>query len=296
MMVFIDKISFFGAASISGGCSVGALNPLKARGFAEKICYEANLNFSDKFIYFVSKSEPEILNIGSMGYYQNKPGTIIRNRQPRERGGKIPSFQPELRENGQASLLFEIEDDLPLDVVHQKISETIFKVKPFGGRFDSKEIGIFIFEQADDNGFTCYDGFKEEPKNFAEIKRIFGNTSFPKMRRDLIMEYITENPDKDVVDAMLYLLSIWHVSSEKNDIVTRDYEKKAPGWLLVLPCGYNILELNDQVVGQRDIDKKHAYLEPMQTLFEAVHCSKIEDLNDVMFSKSENNDCLFWQN
>lgn len=209
--------------------------------------------------------------------------SIIGTANPVNKDGERPSFIEEARCHLVVSLLVEVagvngdnRTDL-LAILHSQIN----KMKMAGGDILScKNIEPFAVDVDDSKQVRAL--IRKLMPGYVLIER-----------RDLMTDSMSEG--KDAWDALLDHIKVSHIPKNDDDEIVRwSAKKKDPGWIVPIAVGFHGLSALGNVKNQRDEHTEHRFAESIVTLGEFKMPYRFENIDDMMWSYSTNEEeCLY---
>ena len=218
----------------------------------------------------------------------NFVNSIIGMANPLNKDGSRPSFIEEARCHLDVTLLLEYEN-FPLLGAEQEqftacVEETLHQMKFAGG---------------DVMRFQKVETLKYDENN--ELKKITHSLMLGYVlieRRDLIKK-ITEEENKDALDALLDCISVYSIAHESEEgKVIWEKKRKYPGWLVPIAIGFQGISPLDFAQNQRDNNTPHRFAESVVTLGEFIMPFRIKNLDEMLwqYDVDLNNDLYLCKN
>ena len=208
--------------------------------------------------------------------------SIIGTGNPLDKDGSRPSFIEEARCHVAVSLLIEMsesdpewEESLPI-----AIAPMLRQMKMAAGDVLSfREPKILYLEEG----------------NASELKKLTQRLMLGHVlveRRQLLQDYVAQNPEQDVLHALLAHLHILHrvavdANQEAIAIGNNQYLWEASrlqaGWLVPIAVGFQGISPLGLAQNQRDANTPHRFAESVLTLGEFVMPYRIERIDDMLW-------------
>lgn len=208
--------------------------------------------------------------------------SIIGTGNPLDKDGSRPSFIEEARCHVTVSLLIEMsesdpewEESLPI-----AIAPMLRQMKMAAGDVLSfREPQVLYLEEG----------------NASELKKLTQRLMLGHVlveRRQLLQDYVNQNPEQDVLHALLAHLHIRHrvavdANQEAIAIGNNQYLWEASrlqaGWLVPIAVGFQGISPLGLAQNQRDANTPHRFAESVLTLGEFVMPYRIERIDDMLW-------------
>ena len=208
--------------------------------------------------------------------------SIIGTGNPLDKDGSRPSFIEEARCHVTVSLLIEMsesdpewEESLPI-----AIAPMLRQMKMAAGDVLSfREPKVLYLEEG----------------NASELKKLTQRLMLGHVlveRRQLLQDYVAQNPEQDVLHALLAHLHIRHrvavdANQEAIAIGNNQYLWEASrlqaGWLVPIAVGFQGISPLGLAQNQRDANTPHRFAESVLTLGEFVMPYRIERIDDMLW-------------
>ena len=208
--------------------------------------------------------------------------SIIGTGNPLDKDGSRPSFIEEARCHVTVSLLIEMsesdpewEESLPI-----AIAPMLRQMKMAAGDVLSfREPQVLYLEEG----------------NASKLKKLTQRLMLGHVlveRRQLLQDYVSTNPEQDVLDALLAHLHIRHrvavdANQEAIAIGNNQYLWEASrlqaGWLVPIAVGFQGISPLGLAQNQRDASTPHRFAESVLTLGEFVMPYRIERIDDMLW-------------
>ena len=208
--------------------------------------------------------------------------SIIGTGNPLDKDGSRPSFIEEARCHVTVSLLIEISESDPEweESLHIAIASMLRQMKMASGDVLSfRKPKVLYLEEG----------------NASELKKLTQRLMLGHVlveRRQLLQDYVAQNPEQDVLHALLAHLHILHrvavdANQEAIAIGNNQYLWEASrlqaGWLVPIAVGFQGISPLGLAQNQRDAATPHRFAESVLTLGEFVMPYRIERIDDMLW-------------